>query len=1020
MDRVNNSGSSSGSKSKINVSDTGKKYRCTCGCGERLSKRQIYRHLRKRSQARIQAEQAELENHTSNLGRTEHMEEDQDLEIHADGPDEDHTDDMQVDDVFMNRQVEETPSDDEESTGDWYEVGTPPPSPPTSPFRPPEDQVPSDTEEGYQDVNADDYREYERWYAEDCEAELREFVQETLTDEEIDSIKMLAIKQFGHISVRNYERIRYSFRDRIRLLSLQRMGTRLAFLSGVKPEDFDCCVNVCHAFTDQYADEDNCSSCGAPRYDSQGRPRKICQYIPFIPRFQALFNNPDMIKLLEHRHNYPETPGVINDFFDGQLYKDLRKTNTVVNGVDTGAKFFSGKYDIATSILSDGVQIFENASEATATCWPIMLQNLNLPPADRAQLRNIIPVCVIPGPKQPKDFDSFLVPFVKECQAAARGVKTYNVCTGEYFTLRHHPVLVSGDMQAIKHYEQMKGPNAKVPCRGCLQVGCYHYKQRTYYIPLAQPLDPRNPAATTTSYDPLNLPLRTQNNMKRQIDEMNRQTRPKDYEELAKKYGISGPSILDRIPSISRPSSYPHEFLHLFLLNHGPNLVDLWTGSYKNINDAGCEDYLISKRDWAAIGRETEAANQWLPTAFTRKLPNIQTSPNLYCGESWSFWLIYVGPIVLYGRLPDKYYRHYMEYVNILKCLLEFENTTARIEQLRVEIAGYVERFEEYYYQYNYDRLCVCKLTVHALLHVADDILRCGPVSIYWSFGTERYCREIIACARSMVIPYSAINKYLLQMAQLATVAARFAEIRKSLLFGKADIPVHTSRMEHVYEEYPDIILRCPRLPGFKLEQNVRKRIAAHFRRKVNPKKTFSQWLKSVPHRAERWGKLRIDNRGDNIRSARATNPLSSYGSRDASFVRFVHEVDRNASRSNAPIEMVEVVGYGRLDFIAALVLPADPLFGIDERLHVLAHITEAKDAYGDATIERVSYTKLGRSFVLDVTAVKHVVGRIETRGVKSGGGWVIIDRSGSLVQTVFYQEQLDLEPGQELGVVTD
>lgn len=55
----------------------------------------------------------------------------------------------------------------------------------------------------------------------------------------------------------------------------------------------------------------------------------------------------------------------------------------------------------------------------------------------------------------------------------------------------------------------------------------------------------------------------------------------------------------------------------------------------------------------------------------------------------------YIGPIVLRGRLPEKYYNHYLELVDILKCLLSVTNTRARIEQLKLDVARYVERFEE-------------------------------------------------------------------------------------------------------------------------------------------------------------------------------------------------------------------------------------------------------------------------------------------------------------------------------------
>ena len=38
-------------------------------------------------------------------------------------------------------------------------------------------------------------------------------------------------------------------------------------------------------------------------------------------------------------------------------------------------------------------------------------------------------------------------------------------------------------------------------------------------------------------------------------------------------------------------------------------------------------------------------------------------------------------------------------------------------------------------------------------------------------------------------------------MAQLSAVAMRFSDLRKALLFGKAEAPVDVSSMEHVYTE---------------------------------------------------------------------------------------------------------------------------------------------------------------------------------------------------------------------------
>lgn len=65
----------------------------------------------------------------------------------------------------------------------------------------------------------------------------------------------------------------------------------------------------------------------------------------------------------------------------------------------------------------------------------------------------------------------------------------------------------------------------------------------------------------------------------------------------------------------------------------------------------------------------------------------------------------------------------------------------------------------------------------------------------------ERYCRQIIARAQQRLVPFATIMKLVLQMAQLSTIAMRFEEVRKALLFGKSDGPVDVSKMERIYPD---------------------------------------------------------------------------------------------------------------------------------------------------------------------------------------------------------------------------
>lgn len=79
-----------------------------------------------------------------------------------------------------------------------------------------------------------------------------------------------------------------------------------------------------------------------------------------------------------------------------------------------------------------------------------------------------------------------------------------------------------------------------------------------------------------------------------------------------------------------------------------------------------------------------------------------------------------------------------------------------------------------YYYQYREDRLSVCTLTVHGLLHIADDIRFCGPIWTTWTFHMERYCGMLQRGHTSRSHPWSNLNKRILHMAYLTQLSARY------------------------------------------------------------------------------------------------------------------------------------------------------------------------------------------------------------------------------------------------------
>ena len=124
---------------------------------------------------------------------------------------------------------------------------------------------------------------------------------------------------------------------------------------------------------------------------------------------------------------------------------------------------------------------------------------------------------------------------------------------------------------------------------------------------------------------------------------------------------------------------------------------------------------------------------------------------------------------------------------------------------------------------------------------------------------------------------------------------------------------------------------------------------------------------------------------------------------------------------------MINTIGYGCLKYILAITLPEDdpednePFLGDTPRTHILAFITEAQGAQGaehttDNDPEQiVTYTQPGQSFILDISSIKCVVGRVCTKGMQAAGEWAVLDHT-QLFETNFQVDECgsDNEEGWE------
>ena len=471
------------------------------------------------------------------------------------------------------------------------------------------------------------------------------------------------------------------------LVSPEHIQARTRLLAGVEPELYDCCPgpNACMCFTGQHHDLTRCLICNEPRFNNKGLPRRRFTYIPLLPRLQSAAGTRALAEVMQYRAQYKHKPGVFGDVFDGENYRRLQNTPITVHGEvlkgdsgePLGTKYFEDNRDVALGLSTDGFTVHG------FTFWPLIIFLYNLPPTIRFHLQNIFALGIIPG--KPVLTDTFLWPFLQELKKLALGVTAFDILSSRNFLLRAFLILIFGDIPAIAMLMLMKGHNGICPCRACpiTATPLRRGNRVTYYV------------VSTFGDNAAWRTLRNHPTMMQQAKEVEDAPTKARAEALAKDYGIKGKSVLSDIDSIRFPSSFPYDFMHLVWEGVVPTLIKLWTGDFKGI-DEGKEKYQIDPKEWRQVGSETAASGKTIPSSFGPHLPNIADSLSNITADMWSFWVLFVGPVVLQNRFRHpKYFKHFVELVSLISLCLQREISREEVDKLEEGFEKWVEGYQK-------------------------------------------------------------------------------------------------------------------------------------------------------------------------------------------------------------------------------------------------------------------------------------------------------------------------------------
>ena len=391
----------------------------------------------------------------------------------------------------------------------------------------------------------------------------------------------------------------------------------------------------------------------------------------------------------------------------------------------------------------DGAQLYQSKE---SDCWIYIWILIDLGPDKRYKIRNILPGGVIPGPKCPKDLDSFLFPGLAHVYALQReGLPIWDAYHRRHILSYLFLLLILADAVAMAQLSGSVGHHGRKGCRLlCGLIGRNKNRGAHYYPALLRPNGfETHRTSSHVDVDINNLPIPNPDSYKHDLFHLIASENEDQYRRRRLNTGIGKPSIFDAIPRIlPLPTCFPGDIMHQPLINLAALLLDLWCARPGARDHDQLTDWpwaVLTGDVWKKHGKVIAQAARFLPTSFGRTPRNPQEKVSSGY-KAWEFLYYFYGegPGVFYGVLPEIYYLHFYRLVRAIRIIYQ---RSISLEQLTVAhklLLQWVIDFELLYYQRKPGRLHFVRQCVHALTHLAMETYRLGPLWLSSQWTMER------------------------------------------------------------------------------------------------------------------------------------------------------------------------------------------------------------------------------------------------------------------------------------------
>lgn len=586
--------------------------------------------------------------------------------------------------------------------------------------------------------------------------------------------------------------------------SFNSLKTSIRELTGVTSIRCDMCINSCIAYAGPFANEERCPKCQEPRYDaiqlqkSGGKtktPRQEFHTIPIGPVIQAIHRSLEGATLFQHR--FKRTIDIFRELTQTrttrpQIFDDIYCSETFLNAIRKGN---INENDTVLMFSIDGAQLYAHKQSDT---WIWIWIFLDLPPEIRYKKRFVIPAAIIPGPKKPKNIESFMFLGLYHLAALQNdGFRVWNALKKESVIDRPWLHLGGGDGPGAGQVSGLVPHHGSRGCRmHCNVIGRHKPNCPTYYPVLLKPNSYDVEGCNHEDFDASSVCVVTPQQYNEELIYL--MTSPSDtqFKNRRKESGICKPSIimgLHRRPEIL--DLFPSDIMHHASLNLTDLHINLWRGTIdcQADDDISTWDFSVLTGDvWIAHGKEVAYSTPFLPGSFGDGPRNIAEKVSSgYKASEFQTWFYILGPALLYKILPLKYWQNFCKLVMAMRIAHQHSISLDQVKLIDRLLISFHTQFEQLYYQRKISRLHFVRQCVHLTLHTGPDILRSGPHCYYAQWTMERTIGNLGEEIRQPSNPYANLSQRAIIRAQTNSLQAACPELaREVTIFPRGSIDI--------------------------------------------------------------------------------------------------------------------------------------------------------------------------------------------------------------------------------------